>query len=119
MRSARAKRRDANEMVIVKALEEIGASVTRLDGDGIPDLLVGLDGKTHLLEVKLPLGPKGGLPEHREHEGGKGDLTKAQVAWWSSWTGDPAVVVRSPAEAIAAITTATDPGLQASQQEAL
>lgn len=102
----RAKRRDANEVEIVRALEAAGASVTRLDGDGIPDLLVGYRGRSTLLEVKMPLGPKGGLPEHRDHEGGRGDLTRAQVEWWDGWLGEPAIVVRSPTEALIAIGAA-------------
>lgn len=100
---ARGKRRDGNEAPIVAALVAIGATVTRLDGEGLPDLLVGYRGKTTLLEVKMPLGPKGGLPEHREHEGGRGDLTKAQVAWWDGWRGEVAHVVRSPDEAVAIV----------------
>lgn len=103
MRSARAKRRDANEPEIVAALELAGASVTRLDGDGVPDLLVGFQGRSKLLEVKLPLGPRGGKSARREWEGGRGDFTRAQVAWWDGWRGEPAIVVRSAFEALAAI----------------
>lgn len=103
MTFARAKRRDANEPDVVNALVAAGAVVTRLDGDGVPDLLVGFKGRSFLLEVKLPMGPRGGLPEHREHEGGRGDLTAAQVKWWDAWIGEPAIVVRSPSEALAAI----------------
>lgn len=118
MSFSRAKRRDQNEPAIVDALEAIGASVTRLDGDGFPDLAVGYRGVTTLLEVKMPLGPKGGLPEHREHEGGRGDLTRAQVAWWDSWRGAPAIVVRSAAEAIAAVKSSSCELYAASQQGA-
>lgn len=103
MAFARAKRRDTNEPEIVEALEGAGATVTRLDGDGVPDLLVGFRGRSFLIEVKLPLGPRGGKSARRESEGGRGDLTKAQVTWWDAWTGEPAVVVRSPAEALAVI----------------
>lgn len=103
MTFSRAKRRDDNEPEIVNALVGAGAVVTRLDGDGVPDLLVGYKGKTFLLEVKLPLGVRGGFTRHRDHEGGRGDLTAAQVKWWDSWTGERAVVVRSPADALEAI----------------
>lgn len=102
MTFARAKRRDENEPGIVQALEGAGAYVTRLDGDGVPDLLVGYKGRSFLLEVKLPLGPRGGV-HHHGREGSRGDLTAAQVKWWDAWPGEPAIVVRSAAEALAAI----------------
>lgn len=103
MSFARAKRRDTNEPEVVNALVAAGAVVTRLDGDGVPDLLVGFKGKSFLLEVKLPLGARGGVTRHRKWEGGDGDMTRAQVAWWAAWTGEPAIVVRSPQEALRAI----------------
>lgn len=54
-----AARRDENEQAVVDALEAAGASVTRL---GQPmDLLVGYQGRNTLLEVKKPLGPRGGM----------------------------------------------------------
>lgn len=98
----RAKRRDANEGPIVDNLRAVGATVTRLDGDGVPDLLVGFRGRTLLLEVKLPLGARGGVHHHGK-PGSDGDMTPAQVRWWREWLGESAVVVRSPAEALAAI----------------
>ena len=102
MSFGRANRRDQNEPDIVRALQGAGATVTRLDGDGVPDLLVGFNGRSFLLEVKLPLGPRGGV-HHHGHKGTRGDMTAAQVKWWDAWTGEPAIVVRSPAEALAAI----------------
>ena len=48
--SRRAKRRDANEGVIVRALESAGAVVHPIDQPG--DLLVGYAGRWHVLEVK-------------------------------------------------------------------
>lgn len=105
----RARARDANEREIVTALRAAGASVTRLDDAGVPDLLVGYHGRTWLLEVKLPLGPRGGMPERRDHEGGRGDLTASQVVWWDSWRGAHAVVVRSIVEALAVIAEGSTP----------
>lgn len=99
----RAARRDSNEVEIVEALRARGAVVTLLAHPGVPDLLVGYRGATELLEVKLPLGPKGGKSQRREAEGGRGDMTADQVAWWDEWRGRPAHVVRSAAEALAAI----------------
>ena len=57
--------RDENETVIVEVLRRGGASVHRISAKGVPDLLVGLVGRsgrgeTHLIEVKGPLGPRGG-----------------------------------------------------------
>ena len=96
-----ARRRDANEPAIVAALEAAGASVTRLDGAGVPDLLIGYACLTLVAEVKLPLGPRGGTSQHREAEGGCGDLTRDQVEWHKGWRGEAVTIVRSPEEAIA------------------
>lgn len=60
----RAAKRDANEAAIVKSLEHIGATVTRLSQDGVPDLLVRYGGRWFLLEVK---GPHGKLTPEQEH----------------------------------------------------
>jgi hypothetical protein len=49
-------RRDWNEAEIVKALRKAGALVWRLNGPGIPDLLVSFRGKWSVLEVKKPKG---------------------------------------------------------------
>lgn len=102
----RAARRDPNEPEIVDALRSAGATVVPLSGPGLPDLLVGLAGRTYLLEVKQPLGPRGGKRgggASRPGQGGDGVLTEAQVAWWAAWRGAPPVIVRTPAEALAAI----------------
>ncbi len=99
MRFARGNR-DKNEPEIIEALEAVGATVTRLYDNGVPDLLVGYKGRSFLLEVKMPLGPKGGMRTQRDHEGGRGELTAAQVKWWDAWTGEKAIIVRSVAEAI-------------------
>ena len=98
-----AKQRDTNEAEIVLVLRRAGASVTRLSDHGVPDLLVGWQGTTHLLEVKHPLGAKGGARYNKRSKGGDGDLTRAQVAWWAAWRGSPAHVVRSVDEAMRAI----------------
>lgn len=91
----RAAKRDANESAIVAALEAVGATVTRINAGGVPDLLVGHRGRTYLLEVKAPLGPRGGI--------GDGHLTDEQEEWWETWRGGRPVIVRTPAEALAAI----------------
>lgn len=107
MSFARAKRRDANECAVVDALEAIGASVTRLDGDGIPDLLVGYRGHTWLFEVKNPKAT-GGAKRGGERTKGHGALTPAQVDWHASWRGKAPVIVTTASEAIAAVAARGD-----------
>jgi hypothetical protein len=102
----RAAKRDSNEQDIVDALEAIGATVTRLSGEGLPDLLVGLGGSMWLLEVKQPLGPRGGKRAggaSQKSAGGDGVLTEDQRKWWAEWKGPVAIVVRSPDEAVSAV----------------
>ncbi|HZJ65905.1 MAG TPA: hypothetical protein VFD36_20500 [Kofleriaceae bacterium] len=82
-----AARRDDNEPEIVRALQQVGASVYRLDECGIPDLLVGWCRKMFLLEVKSP----------------KGTLTKAQRDFRDSWKGPRALIARTPEAALIAI----------------
>jgi hypothetical protein len=91
VRPRHARRRDENEPDIVEAFEKLGCSVTRLDGQGVPDLLVGYRGRTLLVEVKCPFGPRGGLPTRNASDG----LTEHQVDWWTSWNGESAVIVRT------------------------
>lgn len=99
------KRRDANEKAIVDALVAAGAVVTRLDDDGVPDLLVGYQGRTYLLEVKVPERADG-KAHTRKGQGGAGEFTAAQVKWWNAWIGEPAIIVHSADEAITAIGAA-------------
>ncbi len=105
----RAARRDANEAAIVAALIAAGASVTHLSVAGAPDLLVGAAGRTVLIEVKRERGPRGGKRgggRSRPGMGGDGELTADQIAWRAEWRGEPPVIVRTPAEALAAIGAA-------------
>ena len=76
-------KRDANEPAIVQYLEASGATVHRLSSAGVPDLLVGYRGQTHLVEVK--------------GEGKK--LNANQVDFVSGWKGWPVVVIRSVEDA--------------------
>lgn len=79
---------DRNQAEIVAALEGVGCSVTSLApmGGGIPDLLVGRQGRNYLLEVKV------------EGE----TLTPAQGKWGAAWRGQ-AQVVRTVDEALSAV----------------
>lgn len=80
----RAARIDANHEQVVSALRAAGASVQSLAGvgKGVPDLLVGFQGKTLLMEVKD--GKK--TPSERR-------LTEDQIKWHGAWRGGPLAVV--------------------------
>lgn len=91
----RAAQVDANHRDIVDALRDVGCSVESLAGvgDGVPDLLVGRNRETWLLEVK-----PGDAKDKRQRE-----LRPTQVAWHAEWKGRPVIVVRSVAEALKAV----------------
>lgn len=76
--------RDKNEPEIVEALEAVGASVTRISHQGVPDLLVGYRGVTKLIEVK----------------NGKAKLNPNQVVWWQNWRGGLLHTARSIEDAL-------------------
>lgn len=74
----RARRVDANQPAIVKALRDAGRTVEVISdvGRGVPDLLVGHLGRTFLLELKTP--------------GSK--MTTHEAVWHLAWRGHAAVV---------------------------
>ncbi len=80
-----AARTDANQKPLVaqmRALPGVSVAITSGVGDGFPDLVVGYDGKTFLLEVKDPAKP---LSARK--------LTKDQEKWHGGWKGQVAVVM--------------------------
>ena len=87
----RAAKIDANQEQIVEALRAVGASVQTLAaiGKGVPDLLVGYQGKTLLLEIKDGRKP----PSERR-------LTEDQLKWHGAWRGGPLAVVDGPDAAL-------------------
>ena len=93
----RAARIDDNQVEIVAALRQIGASVQALHsvGSGCPDLAAGYRGANYFLEVKDGSKP----PSARS-------LTDDQKDWHRGWRGQVAVV-RTVAEAFAAIGAVT------------
>lgn len=91
-----AKARDANERAIVLALIRAGATVCRLDEPC--DLLVGYAGRTHLVEVKRPPGPRGGTSDR--------ELTEKQQMFWNAWKGSPVHIVTDVREALRVIGVA-------------
>ncbi len=94
----RAARTDENQTDIVKALRALcgpdAVESLAAVGKGVPDLLVGFQGRNILLEVKRPLGPRGGKDGRK--------LTPDQVIWHANWRGQVAVV-RSVDEAVKAV----------------
>ena len=89
----RAARTDTNQAEIVRMLSQFGASVVSLAavGSGVPDLLVGYQGRNFLLEVK-----DGNKPPSRRR------LTSDQVEFHRDWRGSVSVV-KNADEALQAV----------------
>lgn len=90
---------DAGQPDIVAGLEGIGAGVTSLAKvriPGVPDLLVSWRGTWTLMEVKSPLGKRGGKTRDGQR------LRDSQVTWAGKQRA-PVHVVRSLTDALEAI----------------
>jgi len=74
-----ALRKDLNQRDVVKALEDIGASVKPLHQP--LDLLIGFRGHTYLFEVKRP-----------DKKGWKSEYTPQQIKFRQTWRGQMATV---------------------------
>jgi hypothetical protein len=87
----RAAKVDANQEQIVQALRTAGATVQSLAavGQGVPDLLVGYQGETLLMEIKDGSRP----PSQRR-------LTEQQLTWHGAWRGGPVAIVDGPDAAL-------------------
>lgn len=79
-----AAKRDSNEAAIIAALRNCGATVVQLSDKGVPDLLVGVFGKTILAETKQR----------------KGKLTSAQQDFVANWNGGEVWIIRSVEDAL-------------------
>ena len=68
------KKIDINQPELVDYARSLGASVAHLHrvGGGVPDLLIGFDGKNYLIEVKNE----------------KGKLNKLQIKFRDEWNGN-------------------------------
>lgn len=79
----RAAKVDRNQAEIVLELRRAGASVQPIHtlGQGVPDLLVGFQGKNFILEVK-----DGERPPSEQK------LTPDEAEWHRKWRGEVAVV---------------------------
>jgi len=85
-----ANRIDANQNAIVEALRECGATVRIISqGGGIPDLLVGYNEYTILMELKDGSKP----PSARK-------LTEDEQKFFDEWTGGMLAIVNSIEEAL-------------------
>ena len=89
--SRAAYRVDSNQPAIVRALRDIGASVTVTAGlgDGFPDILCGYNGVNYLFEIKATKRSK---------------LTEYERAWHDVWHGT-VFIVTSPEQAIEIVRT--------------
>lgn len=83
----RAKRVDTNHRLIVETLRTIGCSVFDASGigKGFPDLVIGIRGKTILVEVKASA---------------KAKFTDAQLDFMERWNGSPVWRVESVDDAV-------------------
>ena len=90
----RAAKIDANHEAVVLALRAVGATVQSLAGvgKGVPDLLVGHQGHTLLMEVK---------DGHKSPS--KRQLTEDQLKWHGEWRGGTLAVVDGPEAALRAL----------------
>lgn len=84
-------KKDANHNEVVDALKKAGAYVIDMShvGCGFPDLIVGFQGKTMLMEIK-----------NLKTSYGKKGLNKNQIKWKEQWTGGTYCVVTCPETAI-------------------
>lgn len=89
-----ARRVDANQADVVKALRKIGATVTHIHplGHGVPDLLVSFRNSWYVMEIKDGSKP----PSARE-------LTPDERAWIAEQKALVAII-NSPEEAVRFIT---------------
>lgn len=79
----RAKKIDINQPKVVDQLRQLGISVrvTSMVGQGFPDLIAGVNGRTYCFELKNPDQPKSAQ-----------ELTADEAIFRSEWKGHYAVV---------------------------
>lgn len=82
----RAARTDGNQEDLVKALRAYGCSVSIISGAGVPglpDLLIGINKRTGLIECK----------SSTEAKSKTRGMTEDQIKWWDGWKGGPVAIV--------------------------
>lgn len=84
-------KKDANHHEVVDALKKAGAYVIDMShvGGGFPDLIVGFQGKTILMEIK-----------NLKTSYGKKGLNKNQLKWKEQWIGGAYCVANDPESAV-------------------
>lgn len=99
----RVRRIDSNQADIRKAWLAMGGSWLTIAPDlgGEPDALVGWQGQDQLIEVKAPLGPRGGKSNR--------EVRPEQREWHARWHGRPVAVVRSFGELLALFIARIEP----------
>jgi len=93
---------DRNHRAIADAMTAAGCTVVSLHmvGKGCPDLMVGVNGSTWLVEIK----DEKAQTDFRPGVKGTHALTAArQKEWAARWRGTPVIVVRSPSDALNAL----------------
>lgn len=78
-------RRDASEPEVISALEACDFTVMQISAKGKPDLVIGRNGVSALVECKT----------------GRKGLNQAQEMFWMKWAGNGRLVLRSADEALA------------------
>ena len=80
-------RTDRNQAEVIRALEKLGATVEPIRSirPGVPDLLVGFQGRNYLIEVKTPK---------------TGRLSEAQKFWRDGWKGSKPFVIKTTDDVI-------------------
>ena len=91
-----ARKVDSSHRAIVRVLEAAGCSVVAIQSPrpGLPDLIVGVAGRTHLVECKPPSTRKDGAQSPQS------SLRATQASFAARWRGSPVHVLRTPAEAV-------------------
>ena len=91
---------DANQRAIVEYLRAHGCTVVSLAtvGGGVPDLLVGRNRVTLLMEVK-----REGVVD-KKRGAAQASTNALQADFRAKWRGGPCVVVTSPEGALSALT---------------
>lgn len=94
----RIAKKDGNHRSIVNGLRALGFSVLELHavGGGVPDILVGWNGRERLLEIKMPDG-------HKPRGATQAETNERQAAFRDAWRGVPIGRVTTIEEAIVAL----------------
>lgn len=88
-----ARKVDGSHRKVVEAFEHAGCSVAVIQSHkaGLPDIVIGVCGSTHLVEIKNDTRLKKDAP------------SLEQVGFAAKWRGSPVHLIRSPVEAVALV----------------